>query len=174
MIKLDTAETSKVRLAVHEDEEPVMALLHRMHPEMAMRQPNGEPIPMDEDLVRSMVHRAIIPNRNRIDSWIGIIGEQQELYASVHLSIESPWYSRWPIMQDNWLYVAPEHRRSHFADALIDFAKQAADAAGVTLNLGHMSPGREAAKGRLYRRHFGNPIGNLFSYQGAGAQAEAN
>lgn len=162
-----------VRLAVQQDEEPLMDLLRRMHPEMAMRQPSGEPIPMDEGLVRSMVHRAILPNRNRIDSWIGVIGNG-ELYASVHLSIETPWYSHWPIMQDNWLYVAPEHRRTHFADALIDFAKKAADAARIQLNLGHMSPGREAAKARLYRRHFGNPIGNLFTYQGASEHMEAN
>ena len=139
-----------------------------MHPEASMRSADGEPIPFDEELVRGEIQRAIIPSRNMpgLPAFIGLTGEFGNITGSIYLSMETPlWYTRQIGLVERWLYVAPDYRRSHIAAVLIDFAKQAADAAQTKLFVGHTTPGREAAKERFYRRHF-TPVGAFYVYDG--------
>ena len=162
MINLDTAETPKVRLAVREDEDALMEVARQMHPVAALCSADGKALPLDEDLVRSELYRALLPpnpHRNELPAWIGVVGSIGDLLGSVYLAMGTEWYSREPILVERWLYVRPDSRRSSIAVDLIDFAKKSAAAAGLPLHVGHMTQGREKAKGRFYRRHFGTPIG---------------
>jgi hypothetical protein len=169
MIKLAAAENSRVRIAVREDEDALMNMVREMHPEAALKTADGVPLPLDEELARSHLHRAIIPNRNSesLPAWIGLAAEGGQILGSVYLSLATLWYSRQPVLIEHWLFVARESRRSNVAASLIDFGKKSADAAKVTLVVGHMSSGREAAKGRFYRRHVGPQIGGYYAYHGA-------
>ena len=169
MIKLAAAENSRVRIAVREDEDALMNMVREMHPEAALKTADGAPLPLDESLARSHLHRAIVPNRNSDDlpAWIGLAAEDGQILGSVYLSLETLWYSSKPVLLENWLFVARDSRRSNIAASLIDFGKKSADAARATLIVGHMSSGREAAKGRFYRRHVGPQIGGYYAYHGA-------
>lgn len=173
MIKLEDAENSKVRIAVREDEDALMSMVREMHPEAALRTADGVPLPLDEDLARSTLHRAIIPNRNddSLPAWIGLATNADKLLGSVYLSLETTWYSRQPVLVERWLFVPRENRRSTIAASLIDFAKKSADAARTTLIVGHMSAGREEAKERFYRRHVGPRIGGYYAHHGEAAGA---
>ena len=159
-----------VRLAVKDDEDALMGLVREMHPEAALKTASGEPLPLDEDLARSELHRAIIPNRNCDDlpAWIGIAGDGYRIVGSVYISLETLWYTRQPIMVERWLFVRREARRSNIAASLIDFAKKSANAANTTLIVGHMSAGREEAKNRFYKRHVGPQIGGYYAHYGTG------
>lgn len=164
--------SGRVRLAEREDEDELMELVRAMHPEAALRGADGKPIPLDEEMVRETLHRAIIPNRNSPDmpAWIGVIGEPGNMMGSVYLSLETTWYSRHVIMVERWCYVWPQFRRSDFATKLIEFAKSSADAVNIhPLIVGHISSGREEAKARFYRRHLGTPLGTYFAHNGNGA-----
>lgn len=165
----DTAPVAPVRLAQRDDEGELMDMVRSMHQESALRSAEGTPIPLDEDMARATLHRAIIPNRNGCDmpAWIGVVGEGRSLMASIYLSMETTWYSAHVILVERWLYVRPEHRKSNLAISLIDFAKKSADAAQTyPLIVGHVSAGREEAKSRFYRRHLGPAIGNYFAHTG--------
>lgn len=172
---LDTlTDASSVRIADREDEDDLMAMVQEMHQESALRTGDGQPIPLDVEMVRGELHRAIVPNRNNPDlpAWIGVVGEQGELHASMYLSLETTWYSRHIMLVERWLFVRPAFRKSNIAGALIEFAKKSADVSqAYPLIVGHMTPGREEAKTRLYRRRMGNPIGGYFGYTGREAGA---
>jgi hypothetical protein len=150
-----------------------MDMMRVMHPEAALRSADGEPLPLDESMVRGELHRAIVPSRNSdgLPAWIGLVSQSRNLLGSVYLSMEMLWYSSRPVLIERWLYVHPDERRSNVAAALIEIAKRSADAARVDLLIGHMTAGREAAKTRFYRRHLGSPIGACFMYHG-GAEDE--
>lgn len=145
-----------------------MAMVREMHPEAALQAADGKPLPLDEELARSMLHRAIVPNRNSegLPAWIGLAVGPEQVLGSVYLSLETTWYSPQPILVERWLFVRPQHRRSNIAATLIEFAKKSADAAKVTLIFGHMSSGREAVKQRFYRRHVGPQIGGYYAHHG--------
>ena len=167
-------DNNGVRLAVREDEDELMAMVQEMHPEAALRQPGGEPIALDEDMAREKLHRAIVPgyghNEGVLPAWIGVLGERGAIKGSVYLSCATTWYSRHIILVEEWLFVRRAHRRSTAAATLADFAKQSADAVNIhPLIVGHMSSGREEAKSRFYRRHFGSQIGGYYAHHGAQA-----
>lgn len=172
---LDTlTDASSVRLADAGDEDDLMAMVRDMHQESALRTADGQPIPLDSEMVRGELHRAIIPNRNSADlpAWIGVIGGPGELQASMYLSLETTWYSRHVMLVERWLFVRPAFRKSNVAMTLLEFAKKSADASqAYPLIVGHMTPGREEAKSRMYRRRMGNQIGGYFGYTGSEAGA---
>lgn len=172
MLGLESAPPSPVRLATREDESDLMEMVREMHPEAALRRADGTPLPLSEDMVRSELRRAMVPDSN-LPAWIGLVENKHEggLAGSVYLSAEVTWYSECPVLVERWLYVTPQSRPSRIAAELIDFAKQSANAAGLDLVFGFMSSGRSEAKARLYRRHFGNPMGAYFVYHGAAAGA---
>lgn len=156
-----------VRLAGVADEQELIAMVLEMHPDAALRAPDGTPFQLDEEMVRGELHRAVVPNRNSNDlpAWVGVVGEPGRLTGSIYLSIENTWYSRVPVLVERWLFVRPQNRRSNIAASLIEFAKRSADAARTTLVVGHMSTGREEAKSRFYRRHL-KPLGGYYVHYG--------
>ena len=166
---MDNTLKPQVRLAVQSDEDALMAMVREMHPEAALKTSGGTPMPLDEEMARSHLHRAIIPNRNsdELPAWIGLAAESDKILGSIYLSLETLWYSRQPILVEQWLFVSKENRRSNIAASLIDFAKKSADSAQTTLIVGHMSSGREAVKSRFYRRYVGPQIGGYHAHHGA-------
>lgn len=160
---------SEVRIAGPQDEDALMAVARTMHPQAALRGYDGLPLPLDEDMVRRELRRALRHEPCNLPAFIGVVGAPGDLRASIYLVCEVTWYSPAPVLCDRWLYVNPAFRRAPLAATLIDFAKQAADSARLSLHMGHTTEGREAAKERFYRRHLGHPVGTVFVYSGSQA-----
>lgn len=145
---------SVVRTATREDEGGLMDMCRLLHSE------NGI-FPLDEELVRDMLHRAF----NRGGGLIGVIGEKDKLEGMIYLHISNYWYSREVYLEELFNFVHPDHRRSHHAKALIDFAKKCAGGdTGVRLLIGVVSNIQTQAKVRLYERQLGPPAGAFFLY----------
>lgn len=163
MLVESQSETS-VRLAIRADEDDLMAIAREVHPQSALRGSDGAPLPIDEDMVRTELRRAITHDRSNFPAFIGVVGGCGEIQASIYLACELTWFSPAPVLCDRWVYVQPDHRSSKLVGTLYDFAKRAARAANLPLNVGVLTKGREVAKARLLRRYFGEPIGTSFLY----------
>ncbi len=156
-----------VRLATQRDEPELMDMAYAMHRDSVLMTADGALFPLDVGKVRDTLLRAIVPNRNEDDpAWIGVVGDHAGLHGAIYLSVELPWYSEAPAVNEKFLYVRSEYRRTCLAGRLISFAKESAEAIGMPLVMGHMTAGREAAKQRFFRRHFGEPVGGYFVHQG--------
>jgi len=157
-----------IRIADRRDEQQLLTMAAQMHALDALKDYDGSPLPIDEEVLRYEIQRAVIPNRNSDDApaWIGVIGAPGALEASIYLSVERCWYSARPLLQERWNYCLPEYRRHGHARTLINFAKEFSRVMQMRLVIGVMTTGREEAKVRFLRRHLGNPIGTLFSYSG--------
>ncbi len=147
---------SEVRLAVPNDEAPMMIFLQEMHEENGLA-------PFCEDKVRAVLQRGLM----RDHALIGIIRGDKGIEASLGIFIGGFWYSDNTHLEDLWNYVREDHRRtptgtdSH-AKKLLNFAKWAAEQLNKPLFMGVLSTERTAAKARLYQRSFGVPIGAMF------------
>jgi hypothetical protein len=161
---VETQSETSVRLAIRADEDDLMAIAREVHPQAAIRGTDGGPLPLDEDTVRTELRRAITHDRSNLPAFIGVVGAGGEIQASIYLACELMWYSAAPVLCDRWVYVRPDYRRANLVGTLYDFAKRAARAANLPLNVGVLTQGREAAKTRLLRRWFGDPIGASFLY----------
>ena len=58
--------------------------------------------------------------------------------------------------------MAPEYRKSNYADALIRYAQHCQEKLGVPLLIGVLTNLRMLSKVRLYRRRLGMPAGAFF------------
>lgn len=145
-----------VRIATRADEERIMALCRDLHTENAL-------LPMSEDRVRETIERAF----SRDGGIIGVIGRPGEpLRGIIYVIIGRLWYSDDWVLEELFSYVPPEHRRSTYAQDLIDFAKRQADELRLKLMIGIISNERTEAKVRLYTRKLGPPAGAYFVYGG--------
>jgi hypothetical protein len=147
-----------VRIAEPADAPGVMALLHLMHAENGLA-------PLAETKVRALVEQAL----SQDFSICGVIGERDNLEASIGLFACSWWYSDALHLEDRWNFVHPEFRVSTHAAALIDFAKSTAARTKHPLLMGITSAGRTPAKVRLYERQLGDAVGALFWQPTAGS-----
>lgn len=158
---------SVVRVAQPSDEEELMDMLRLMHKESGFRDEFNQPFPIDEELVRGTVQKAIIRDRNALDvgqSCCGIIGEPGNLQASVCLGIGATWYSRRPFLGDYFTYVKADYRRSGHARSLIRFAIKIAIATRLDLRMGNVTLERTAAKDRFFERLGFKTYGQTFFY----------
>lgn len=145
-----------VRIATRADEPKIMALCRDLHTENAL-------LPMSEDRVREALDRAFA-NDGGIIGVIGNVGEP--LRGMIFVTIGQLWYSNEWVLEELFSYVPPEHRRSTYAQDLIDFAKRQADELRLKLMIGILSNERTEAKVRLYTRKLGPPAGAYFVYGG--------
>jgi len=148
-------ETFEVRVATPEDVQDLLSLGFEIYAENAL-------VTVDHRLAYEEALRAVT-NQGSTVLAIGPVGA---IEAAMHLTIAGFWYSAAPILQEQWLYVRPEHRRSARAKALMDHAKLLAKNLGIPLLIGVLSNERTQAKIRLYRRQFGEPAGVYFLYNG--------
>jgi hypothetical protein len=63
-----------------------------------------------------------------------------------------------------WNFVDKEFRRSHNAEALIEFGKACSEKMGIPFLTGIITSSHMAGKVRLYRRMLGHPAGAFFIY----------
>ena len=107
---------SKVILANPEDISQILGLLKLRHNEDGI----GE---FNEPLVRNYVSRGV----RGILAVVGVIkGSRNNVEATAGIYMDAPWYSSEPLLEERWLFVHPDHRRSEHAKSLIAFAKMGA------------------------------------------------
>jgi hypothetical protein len=142
-----------VRIADATCEDEAMRLCRELHKENGL-------FSLNEDKVRATLRKAF----DRHGGILGIIGTPSHIEAMICMVISSFWYSDDPHLEELFIFVCQEHRKSKHAVELIRFAKWAADEGGIPLVIGVISDERTAGKVRLYQRELDRPIGNFFVY----------
>lgn len=110
---------------------------------------------------------------------LGVIGSKGDLRGGLMVYVGQPWYSHRPALQELFNFVHPAHRKSNYANDLIDYGKHLSDSMQMPLQIGVISNVRTEAKVRLYRRRL-HYVGAFFTYnahlglEGAKAPAEQN
>ena len=155
------AYPGRVRIAEKKDEEQVLKICRNLSEENGM-------FPMSESKVNAMLQRAFA----REGGILGLIGDDP-IEGMVYMLVSSLWYTDEPFLDELFLYVSPEHRKSRNAIELMNFAKWCSDESGIPLVIGVISNQKTEGKVRLYQRQFKQPAGNFFFYKKDGAEARA-
>jgi hypothetical protein len=142
-----------VRIADASCEEEAMRLCRELHEENGL-------FSLNEDKVRATLRKSF----DRQGGILGIIGTPAKIEAMICMIISSFWYSDDPHLEELFIFVCQEHRKSKHAVELIRFAKWAADEGKIPLVIGVISDERTAGKVRLYQRELDRAIGNFFVY----------
>ena len=144
-----------VRLVTEADIPQLLALARAVHAE-------GGVMPFSERRALGCVWQAIKQDR-AIGACIGPVGA---IEAVIFLLIGQYYYTDYQHLEECFLYVAPEFRRSDRAKRLLQYAKKASDTLHVPLLIGVLSQKKTEAKIRLYQRQLGKPAGAYFLYNG--------
>lgn len=132
-----------VRLAVPEDREAILDLMHMAHAEC------GSGHEISDEKLRWRIELGI----QRQISFIGVIGAPGEPLAGYVLMIVEPiWYSDDVQLTELSNFVHPDHRRSTFAKQLVAFSKRCSESLGVDLLMSVVTTEQTEAKVRLFRR----------------------
>lgn len=114
---------------------------------------------LDEDCVVETFNRAV----KKKEGIIGLIkGPENDIRAMLALLITRYYYTQQFHLEELWNFVAPEWRKTNYADTLLRYADHCQKALGIPLVIGVMTGSRMEAKVRKYRRHFGMPAGAFF------------
>lgn len=97
---------------------------------------------------------------------VGVIGPVGAVEGMIYLRISTMWYSEDAILEEIFNFVPRKYRKSRNAQALIEFAKNAAKRFDVPLLIGVLSKKKTRAKVRFYSQHLGEPSGAFFWYRG--------
>jgi GNAT superfamily N-acetyltransferase len=144
-------ELPVIRYATPQDYPHIIKVAEELHEE------NGHArihYPTAEAAIREAI------NVNR--SIIGLIGPVGDIQGIIFLRLASFWHTDDVMLEELFLYVPPEHRKTHNARALLQFAKATAEQMNVPLMIGVLSSERTKAKLRLYEKHLGAPVGGYF------------
>jgi hypothetical protein len=147
---------SEVRIATLADRDAMIDFLRVAHSE------NGV-APLSE----AKMLRALDRGLARDLSVIGIIATPNRVMASIGLYCHEWWYSERVFWEDFWNFVRPDHRKSTYANDLLDFSKMIAVSLEMDLLIGVLSEERTEAKVHMYQRKFGKPKGAAFLYRGS-------
>jgi GNAT superfamily N-acetyltransferase len=154
-----TAENPTVIGATLSDLPEFMRLFRIMWAENGM-------FDLDEDCVRDTFNRAV---RNK-EGVIGLIkGPLGDVRGMLYLLITRYYYTRQLHLEELFNFIAPEFRRTNYADALLRYAMHCQKELNIPLIIGVLTGSRMEAKVRLYRRRLGMPAGAFFVH---GAPAE--
>jgi GNAT superfamily N-acetyltransferase len=140
-----------VRVATRQDEAQLIELLEQMHAE-------GGLLPLSVYRARDMFARSF----DRKGGIIGVIGAEGDIEAAIGLLLTNFWYTDETHIEEYFLFVRPDRRRSNHAKTLIEFARRCAEAIKIPLVIGVLSHQRMESKVRLYRRQLGPPSGAFF------------
>lgn len=154
-----TERPKSVRFATIHDEPAVFDLV------MAEMREVAEPIaPIHEDKVIDLIHRG---TRGKL-GFVGVIDGPEGAPVAVTVLIASQWsWSAQYMLESVVHYVAPDHRKSHHIDDLLNFDKWLAEQASKTwgyeipLLSSIMTTHRVRAKMLLWNKHF-RQIGGFF------------
>lgn len=149
---MKATEPCTVHGATMADLPEIMRLLRIMHDESGL-------MPLDEVCAKDMFVRAL----DKKEGIIGVVrGAEQTINAMLFLIITRFWYTTQFHLEELFNFIAPDQRKSNYADALIRFAKRSADELKIPLLIGVLTNNRMEAKVRLYRRRLGMPAGAFF------------
>ena len=82
--------------------------------------------------------------------------------------VTTPWYSEEANLEELFIFVKPEHRKTKNAIELMNFAKWCSETSNLPLFIGVISNERTQGKVRLYKRQFSEPVGSFFVYKSNG------
>jgi GNAT superfamily N-acetyltransferase len=100
------------------------------------------------------------------DGLVGVIRDKDKcITGTIMLRISHHWSSAKPFLDEFWVYVRPEYRKSNMARQLIQFAKHQADKLNLLLRIGIISKIELSRKLALYERLLGSPATAHFSYR---------
>lgn len=160
-----TQKPDDVRAATLADEAGLHRLMMRDVRDNALR--IAAP---SEDRVMQTIQLATRPGAKKMPAMIGLIeGPHREPVAAIMLLAFQWWWSEAFFFQEVFAYVHPDHRVSHHAKHLMDFAKWASDS--MTARFGYpvwLFQGVTAHEGvqrkmLFYSKH-SNQIGGLYLY----------
>lgn len=140
-----------VRAARPDDYNEIMQMCADLHDE------NGT---MDVDW--PTVEETIIRGINNDLAMIGVIGKTGAVEGMAYIKFSCMWYSKTPILEELFIYVKPEYRRSPNAKTLLRWVRETRKKLGVRLIIGVISNTKTQAKLKLYERELGAPIGGFF------------
>lgn len=148
-----------VSIAVPSDEEAIMEMCRRLHRE------NGI-FDLNEDKVRALLrHCYARKEQDETRVIVGVIkNDKGVIEASTCLTVATYYYADSWHLGELWNFVDQSYRKSHNAEALIEFGKACARRMGIPLITGIITARQMAGKVRLYRRLLGTPAGAFFVY----------
>jgi GNAT superfamily N-acetyltransferase len=150
-----------VRTACPRDEDGIVELCRLAHAEIG-------PYPFSGARVRDRVSAAV----NKRQGVALVSGEPGNLTGMAIVSLDMPWYSREPRVNELVSYVRPEHRRSTIAKDFLRKEVEIADSLGAALICGVPAHDAAGGKRRLYERHLGETVGASFIFKPDGADPE--
>jgi GNAT superfamily N-acetyltransferase len=148
-----TPSPSVVRLALADEMEDLLALMHEAADEQGL-------FPVSDAKARDMLDRAF----RRQGGMVGVIGPKGAIEAALYMLLAQPLYSDAWHCEEVFQVVRPAFRRSTHAKALLEFAKRCHHDLGIPVLMGVLHNVRTEAKVRLYRRQLGPPVGAFFLY----------
>ena len=152
-----TLYSGKVRIIQRNEQENALQLCRQLHSENGIFQ-------MSETKVKTMLDMAF----DKKGGILAGIGKENQLEGLLYILFSSFWYTDDPHLEELFLYVKPEHRKSRNAVELLRFAKWCADESGFPLFIGILSNQSTERKELLYERQLHqNSNGRFFVYQGA-------
>jgi GNAT superfamily N-acetyltransferase len=140
-----------VRAARPDDYPEIMQMCADLHEE------NGA-VDVDWPTVEATIMRGI----NNDMAMIGVIGKTGSIEAMGYIKFSSMWYSKTPMLEELFMYVKPEYRRTPNAKTLLRWVKDTRKKLGVRLIIGVISTIKTQAKLALYERELGKPVGGFF------------
>lgn len=155
------ADPSRVRLAGPQDEEELFTLATNLHTENAIYR-------MNPDKVRAEIRASLSGQTDNAGNdvpqqgIIGIVG-QRVIEGAAWLVYMQDWYTDDYSLQERFIHVKPEYRRSTNAKDLLAWAKRVA-VHTCPLHIGIFSNERTEAKIRLYRKQLGEPVGAFWLF----------
>lgn len=163
-----TARPTSVRIAIEADEPAIVDLLV-----MEVQEHGGDVAPVDEERILEHVKMG---TRKR-GGIVGVIdGLNRKPVGTIGLIPMQWWFSQGYFIQELWLFVHRDHRRSRHAADLISFGNWAADSwsraygSRVYTVSGVLTTKHAQEKMRLYRR-LSNFHGGIFVYPEPGARS---
>lgn len=148
----------EVTIARLEDEDRLMEMCNQLHRENGLFSLNSSKLKV---LMRKCYARS---DKVATPVIVGVIRNAGTIEASTCLMVSDFYYSDDWHLAELWNYVDPAFRKSHNAEALIEFGKACADKMRIPLITGIITNRQMAGKVRLYRRSFGYPTGAFFVY----------
>jgi len=116
---------------------------------------------VSEDVAIPMI-RSVIAG----DGLVGIMrADDGNIAGTILLKIAYYWGSSQPYLDEYWVYVRDQYRKSNVARQLITFAKHQADQLGLLLRIGIISKIELGRKLQLYERLLNAPAVAHFSYR---------
>lgn len=148
-----------VRLATPDDAESIVSCLKLMHEENGL-------FTLNETKMRSIINSSLQPDPSvAFPPTIGVIGDAGNVEATICLALSQLYYTDEWHLGDLWIFIRPDARKKGYIHHLASFAKKISDDTGVPLMTGVVSNKRTEAKVRIYKKHYGDPLGAIFLHK---------